>query len=379
MSTTKKENQKINRTILEKSGLANLIACASDGIIMLDPDEKIAFWNKASEVMFGYTEKEAAGRKFTGFLLNSEQKELFRESLLISRQNNGKRLSGRKIELEIIKKDKDRSTVNLSFNSLILDDQHYTVMIIHDISNQKKVEDDLRFINEHLLEQTTVIKEMGLQAEIAKGELMLLLDNINIQIWYLTDKETYGAVNKAHAVFIGFSKNQLEYERLSDILPNDKYEKWTEINKRAFDSGKQIHSEELIENSAGEKRIILITMTPSLDETGKIKHVICTGEDITEQKKMERNRIQKEKFKGVLELAGAACHELNQPLQILSGHIKLMQLKSDGDHGRKEKLEIIDEQIERMTEITRRLQNLTSYETKGYLDSKIIDIYKASR
>ncbi|MCP4727416.1 MAG: PAS domain S-box protein [bacterium] len=379
MSTINEENLKIRESFRKESGLTNMMTFAFDGIIMLNSEDRISFWNKAAEEMFGYNENETAGREFTDFLPDEKERALFRESLLRSRKNNSEIKSGEKIELGIGRKDGESLSIDISFNSLNLNEQLYTVIIIHDISERMKIEKDLRYLNEHLLEQTTVIKEMGLQAEVAKGELMLLLDSINFQIWYLVDKKTFGAVNKAHAEFLGFEKRQLEYQKLSDILPSEKKEFWTEINNRAFSTGKQFYTEELIENSTGEKRIMSITMTPFFEDSGKIKHVICTGEDITEKKKMENTRIQKEKFKGVLELAGAACHELNQPLQVLSGHIKLILLKQSEENNLNEKLKIIDGQIERMTEITRRLQNLTSYETKDYLDSTIIDIYKASQ
>jgi hypothetical protein len=45
------------------------------------------------------------------------------------------------------------------------------------------------------------------QLERKRSEVQtLLLDNIETQIWYLTDIETYGAVNKARADFWGLPK-----------------------------------------------------------------------------------------------------------------------------------------------------------------------------
>jgi nitrogen-specific signal transduction histidine kinase len=90
------------------------------------------------------------------------------------------------------------------------------------------------------------------------------------------------------------------------------------------------------------------------------------------------NRMQKEKLEGVLEIAGAVCHEFNQPLQAISGYTELMAMKLDGH----EALSYVDKltaQIERMRNITDKLQGLTRYETKDYAgNTKIIDIDKAS-
>ena len=101
--------------------------------------------------------------------------------------------------------------------------------------------------------------------------------------------------------------------------------------------------------------------------------------DITERKKAEEERFQKEKLQGVLEMAGATCHEFNQPMQVISGYAELLLLKITDDNPLKKQLRIIKQQIDRMGELTRKLQNITKYETMQYVDSKIIDIDKASK
>ena len=45
-------------------------------------------------------------------------------------------------------------------------------------------------------------------------EQKLLLDNIQTQIWYLTDAKTYGAVSKAHAKFLNKKKKDIEHKTL---------------------------------------------------------------------------------------------------------------------------------------------------------------------
>ena len=102
-------------------------------------------------------------------------------------------------------------------------------------------------------------------------------------------------------------------------------------------------------------------------------------QDITERKKAEEERLQKEKLQGVLEMAGATCHEFNQPMQVISGYSELLQSKITDDNPFKKQLRILKQQIDRMGELTRKLQNITEYEIMEYVDSKIIDINKASK
>lgn len=88
--------------------------------------------------------------------------------------------------------------------------------------------------------------------------------------------------------------------------------------------------------------------------------------------------VEKERLQGVLETAGAVCHEINQPLQAVSGISELLLLDlADSDPVFK-KITDIKEQTDRMGVITRKLMRITKYETKTFLRSKIIDIDKAT-
>ena len=78
-------------------------------------------------------------------------------------------------------------------------------------------------------------------------------------------------------------------------------------------------------------------------------------------------------------MAGAVCHELNQPLQVVSGISELLTMAIQENNPLYKKMALIKEQTERMGEITLKLAKITSYETKDYLEGKIVDIDKSSK
>ena len=97
------------------------------------------------------------------------------------------------------------------------------------------------------------------------------------------------------------------------------------------------------------------------------------------RKQLEEERFQRERLEGVLEMAGAACHELNQPLQILLGYSHLLSENLPKESPLSEEIERIKKSVDRLGEITRKIMHITRYETKEYIEgSKIIDIDKAS-
>ena len=115
----------------------------------------------------------------------------------------------------------------------------------------------------------------------------ILLNNIETQVWYLTDESTYGQANQSHAQFLGIEKEKIEGKSISEFLDPEATEICIIGNREVFEKKKQIQKEEKVENAQGEKRILKIIKTPKLDENGNVKYVVCSAEDITQKKKLE--------------------------------------------------------------------------------------------
>ncbi len=119
-------------------------------------------------------------------------------------------------------------------------------------------------------------------------ELLMMIDTVPVQMWFLTDIETYGRVNLHHAEFLGMKKEDIEFKKLEEFLPGDIAMTCKQSNREVFESRNTVYSEEWLYNSKGEKRLIAITKTPEFDKNRKeIEYIICFGNDITESKRTE--------------------------------------------------------------------------------------------
>ncbi|MGM0411137.1 MAG: PAS domain S-box protein [Bacillota bacterium] len=125
-------------------------------------------------------------------------------------------------------------------------------------------------------------------------EQRLLLNNIQNQVWFLKSPEVYGRVNKAHAEFAGYKKKEMENKKIKELFSEKSAEKLISFNKKVFAKKEEIIDEFWIKNKNGNKRLLSIIATPSLDEDGEIKYLICSAEDITKKKKMEKTLIERE-------------------------------------------------------------------------------------
>ncbi len=101
--------------------------------------------------------------------------------------------------------------------------------------------------------------------------------------------------------------------------------------------------------------------------------------DVTHKMKAQEERLEKERLAGVLEMAGATAHELNQPLQVVSGISWMMLKKLKKDDPNYAKVEKIYNEVERMADIAKKISAISSYKVKQYVGkTRIIDIEKAA-
>ena len=101
--------------------------------------------------------------------------------------------------------------------------------------------------------------------------------------------------------------------------------------------------------------------------------------DVTEKKLLEQERCLRERLTGVIEMASAAAHELNQPLTVISGHAQLLLQQCAGEEALERRARIIYEQVERLGRLTKQFSGIATYKTKEYGDNlKIIDIEQSS-
>ena len=98
-----------------------------------------------------------------------------------------------------------------------------------------------------------------------------------------------------------------------------------------------------------------------------------------EIQKQQKEAPDEERLKKFMQKTGVLCHELNQPLQSISGYSDLLIMDLDKENPVYERMHKIRLQVDKMTQISKKLMNITRYETQGYPEGKIIDIDKASQ
>jgi PAS domain S-box-containing protein len=274
-----KEKKVIKNLKKSERRYRNLFESSLDGIAMVDQQGKITDCNQAFLNMVGFSKNEVKNLTYQD--LTSAKYHEMEEDILENQVQ--KRGYSDEYEKEYIRKNGEKFPVSLK--TWKINDKNGGFCgywaIVRDITEKMKAKKRLEKSKEKL--------------EQKSEEQQLLLDNIQTQVWYLSDPVTYGAVNEAHAKFYGLEKEQMAFGNLYEIFPEDVADVCKEGNVEVFTTKKQIHSEEWVPHHSGERRLNSITKTPKLDEAGDVEYVVCSAEDITEQRKYEEMLQKSEK------------------------------------------------------------------------------------
>ncbi|OPJ57947.1 response regulator [Clostridium oryzae] len=176
--------------------------------------------------------------------------------------------------------------------------------------------------------RSRIVKERAYELTI-NGQA-ILLNNSQSQIWALRNVTSYATVNEAHAQFFGKRRSDLEYQDLYDVFDINTANRLSEINWELFQKNAPWEKEFEIKNWKGESRLLQIKSKPQRDKANNIKYLICTAEDITEQRKAE-NELYKAKEQA--EAANIAksqflanmSHEIRTPMNGIFGFLELLE------------------------------------------------------
>jgi len=119
-------------------------------------------------------------------------------------------------------------------------------------------------------------------------------------------------------------------------------------------------------------------------DSGEEMAVVIT-EDVTEKRDIEKEKVRVEKLEAVMRLAGGLAHEISQPLAAVSGRAELLEMALEACEGGEGGLELqrhvenLRSNSRRLSDIVRRLQNISDYITKPYYGgAEILDLTLSS-
>jgi PAS domain S-box-containing protein len=275
--------------IYEDDHLGALIDASPLGIIVLDPTGRVMKWNRASERIFGWREREVLG-KMNPVLPEGFDKEY-------TEQRNKLLSGGSLIGEEYVRKRKDGSFVDMRVYSSLIKDENDSVLgviaMYEDITEEKKAKDRLLW-NDLLLRQMNESTKLGFYAVDNRSEKILFANKRFINIWNLTNIDS--------ELSEGGLKNS-EIIELCSICVKDK-EKFKSVFLALNDIGNVSVFKDEIELNNG--KIISVYTTQLRDKNDNYLCRFFLFEDVSERKIFEALLKNEEEYKKIAEKSSEA-------------------------------------------------------------------------
>jgi PAS domain S-box-containing protein len=201
-----------------------------------------------------------------------------------------------------------------------------------------------------------------------------LFEHADDAIFFENENREVVDANKRACEMFGYSREELLEMKTSDLFPQA--DPWPTIYQNpalSFETPTEFEARHR------DGRLLPVETTISPLVSGRETIFMSIVRDCTERKKAEEDRVRQEKLEAILELTGAVCHELSQPMMAIFGYAELMGLRLSPGEPFYEEILKIGQQIDRMGKITAKLMRITRYKTRDYLDgTRILDIDGAS-
>jgi PAS domain S-box-containing protein len=246
------------------------------------------------------------------------------------------------------------------------------------------IQDELKQLSNHHRQKTEECRRTEDKLRTYLQLMDTLINTIPNPIYFKGVQGTYQGCNRAFAkTILGLTRDRIignRPEHLPGPIPAGLAAIYRQYEKKMIEN-RGVHTFEAeVLCADGQRHEFLFSIAAVGPDDDKAQGHVGVMMDLTEKNRAARDRLQKEKIQGVLETAGAVCHEFNQPLQALMGYTEMALAGAASGENEADLLPRILEQVARMAQLTDKLQNITRYETMQYADrTQIIDIHKASQ
>lgn len=335
---------------------ADFFDSSADGIVVIDPEGRLLFANPKAREITGYDENDLRGRRLEEIFSSEEvgRGEQLRTGFL-------RGVFPKDVDIRIIARGGKPLIVNVSFAG-VQREEGAVLCSFRDVTSQREVEAELVKTKDSL--RRVIDSSMDAIISCDMHGSVMLFNRAAERIYGKPSTEVVGT--DVRALYPeGVAKN---------------------IMKLIRDGGGRIDGLkiDIVDSEGGT---VPVSFSGALIHDGDTP-VGSVGifTDLREKMRMEQQLQQaqeqllaQERQAIVAELAGAAAHELNQPLTSVLNYATLLRRLLQAGTPASGAAEVIEGEAERMAEIVRKIGKITKYETKSYVGKqKILDLDRAS-
>ncbi len=312
------ERRLAEEQILEQAALLDE---ARDAICVTDLDQRILFWNRSAERLYGWSANEALGFNANDLLCQGDVALTALKTLIQRGEWHG--------ELQHTTRGGKRLIVESRWTLIRADETPKSILVINtDITERKRAEQKIQ-------EQAALLD---------KARDAILVCDLESRIVYWNEGATR---------FYGWTPEQAVGARVEELLFPQKPAEWDGIHTAVFQKGEWIG--ELRQRTRGDKEVIVqCRQTLVRDATGRPTTVLHINSDITEQKEIEAQFLRTQRMESIGALAGGIAHDLNNVLGPIMMAVEVIQ-NDPRNPGNASLLELVAASARRGSELVKQI------------------------
>lgn len=212
------------------------------------------------------------------------------------------------------------------------------------------------------------------QIEEQERFLQTILDTLWLQLLVVDPDKRVIMVNKKFLEMTGCHEAEILGRLYHEVIPWTKNPKGGCPITRVLIDKQPATVLDCLTSDAETTHCYERNLAPILKEQGGVEFVIEAVRDITSEKLLEQEQLERMKLQGIIEMAGTAAHELNSPLFAALGTAQLLRDDLDSEE-LQEELDMIIRNLKKLADLTREMTTVTGFETREYVgETKIITL-----
>ncbi len=333
----------------------------SDGVVVLDDAGRILFVNRAAERLTGFARDGVVGGELIDLVGADHRSQI---SDTVSRVLAGVNVEA--FDLELSTTSSTPVWVSVS-TSTVLAGSGAVILQFRDVTAERGLEQELRSTKEFLERLIDSAVDAIIAADL-RGNIILFNQGAERLFGYRA-RDVIGKIPVWGLYEDGGAKHIMR------MLRSTSY----------GGVGRLEQTRREVRIASGE--VVPISMTAStLYERDREVATVGILTDLRERIRMEQRLLDaqqklqlSEKQALVAELAGAAAHELNQPLTSIIWSGGMIQRQAPPDAPYLRPVSVILSEAERMASIVKRIGRITKYETVAYVGgARMLDLHRAA-
>jgi len=293
-----------------------------DAIVAVDRDGIIIQVNSQAQELFGYDRDELIGQKIEMLVperyrvQHHQHRQRFAETPKTRRMGADLDLYGRR-------RNGSEFPVEISLSPVSMENGTFVLSAIRDISDRKRIAEELRRANEELHRRTT--EQLGEY----RSRLASIVDSSEDAIIGKGLDGTITSWNKGAERLYGYSPDEVVGKHISLLAPSDRPQEIAEILQKIARGEHIEHHESVRVTKDGRHLDVSISVSPLRDATGEVVGASAIARDITAQKRAEGQLRQSQKMEAVGRLAGGVAHDFNNILGIINACTEFLRDRID--------------------------------------------------